>query len=137
MADEICRVDYFYVMVPDKPGEAACILRGLHDAGINLFAFSGFPKGRKGQLDFIPSDTAAFLKAAKKMKLALSKKKTGFLLQGDDRPGTMAAILEKLSAAKINTVSAQAICAGAGRYAGLLWVKPKDVKKAAKVLGAV
>lgn len=135
MAEEICRVDYFYVMVPDKPGEAACILRGLRDAGVNLNAFSGFPEGRKGQLDFIPSDTDLFTKAAKKMGLVLSKKKTAFLIQGEDQPGAVAAILEKLAAAKINIVSMQGICTGAGRYGGLLWVNKADVKKTAKALG--
>ena len=85
MADEIRTVDYFYVVVADKPGKAAEILQGLHTAGVNLVAFSGFPKGKKGQLDFIPSDSTAFTATAKKMKLDVSKKKTGFLVQGEDR----------------------------------------------------
>jgi hypothetical protein len=135
MANEICMVDYFYTLIADKPGRAACILGGLRDAGVNLLAFSGFPEGRKGQLDFIPSDAVAFVKAAKKMKLEVSKKKTGFLIQGEDQPGAVAELLEKLAAAKINVVSMQGICAGAGRYGGLLWVKAGDVKKAAKALG--
>jgi hypothetical protein len=135
MADEICRVEYFYVMVPDKPGKAAQILEGLRDAGVNLLAFSGFPKGKKGQLDLIASDTATLVAAAEKMKLDLSKKKTGFLIQADDRPGAVAEVMAKLAAAKINVVAMQAICAGAGRFGGLLWVKPGDLKKAAKALG--
>ena len=135
MADEISRVDYFYVVVPDKPGKAAQILGGLRDAGVNLVAFSGFPKGKKGQLDLIASDSATLVEAAKKLKLDLSKKKTGFLIQADDRPGAVAEIMGKLAAAKINVVAMQAICAGAGRFGGLLWVKARDLKKAAKALG--
>ncbi|HVN78148.1 MAG TPA: hypothetical protein VMW38_04065 [Terriglobia bacterium] len=135
MADEICRVEYFYVIVPDKPGKAAQILEGLRDAGVNLLAFSGFPKGKKGQLDLVASDTAALMEAAKKLKLDLSKKKTGFHIQADDRPGAVAEIMGKLAAAKINVVAMQAISAGAGRFGGLLWVKTGDLKKAAKALG--
>ena len=135
MADEICRVEYFYVIVPDKPGKAAQILEGLRDAGVNLLAFSGFPKGKKGQLDLVASDTAALMEAAKKLKLDLSKKKTGFHIQADDRPGAVAEIMGKLAAAKINVVAMQAISAGAGRFGGLLWVKPSDLKKASKALG--
>ncbi len=134
MAEEIRQVDYFYAIVPDKPGQAARILAGLRDAGVNLIGFSGFPKRRKGQLDFIASDPEAFTMAAKKLGLSLSKKKSGFVIQGDDQPGAVAEVLSKLASAKINVTSMQAVSAGAGRYGGLLWVKGKDVKKAAKLL---
>jgi hypothetical protein len=40
-----------------------------------------------------------------------------------------------LADAKINITALQAVCAGAGRYGALLFVKPRDVKKAAKALG--
>jgi len=36
MADQIQEVDYYYVTVPDKPGEGVRILNVLHQAGINL-----------------------------------------------------------------------------------------------------
>jgi hypothetical protein len=104
-------------------------------AGVNLLAFSGFPKGRRAQLDFIPADSAAFKAAAKKNKLKLVGPKKGFLIQGDDRIGALADLLAKLAAAKINVTATDAVCAGAGRYGVLLWVKPRDVKRAAKVFG--
>jgi hypothetical protein len=135
MANEIRRADYFYTMVPDKPGEAACILAGLRDAGIGLLAFCGFPQGRKGQLDFVVADSVSFVKAARKMKIKLSKKKTAFLIAGDDQIGAAAEFMEKLAAVKINVVSMQGITAGAGRFGAILWVKPADIKKAAKALG--
>ncbi|HLC20870.1 MAG TPA: hypothetical protein VJM10_02025, partial [Candidatus Methylomirabilis sp.] len=96
MAETIRRVDYFYIETPNRPGEAARALRALKDAGINLLAFSGFPKGRRAQLDFIPADPAALVKAAKKAGWKLSAKKSGFLIQGEDRPGAVADILGKL-----------------------------------------
>jgi hypothetical protein len=42
---------------------------------VNFLAFSGFPSGRRAQLDFIPVDVAAFKSAAKtnKRKLVGSK----------------------------------------------------------------
>jgi hypothetical protein len=136
VADAIRRIDYYYVSVPDKPGEGARILSGLHQAGINLLGASAFPHGaRRSQLDFIPEDSAAFAKAAKSAGLQLSKKKSGFLIQGDDRPGAIAEIARKLADAKVNITSVQAFCAGSGRYGGMLWVKPPDMRKAAKALG--
>jgi len=65
MLETIRVVEYFYAMVPDKPGEAARMLKTLKDAGVNLLAFSGFPEGRRSQLDFIPADAAAFKQAAR------------------------------------------------------------------------
>ncbi len=135
MASQIRQVEYFYTMVPDKPGEGARVLAGLRDAGVNLVVFSGFPEGRKGQLDFVPTDAPAFVKAAKGLGLSVSKRKSGFLVQGDDQPGAAADIMEKLGAAKINVVSMQAICSGEGRFGAVLWVKSTDVRKAAKALG--
>ena len=135
MAEEIRRVDYYYVNVPDKPGEGHRILAALHQAGINLLGFSAFPQGRKSQLDFLPADSAAFAKAAKSGGIKLSKKKSCLLIQGEDRAGALAEVVGKLAHAGINVTSVQAACAGAGRYGALLWVKPRDLRKAAKSLG--
>ncbi len=135
MAEEIRLVDYFYVESPDKPGEAARALAQLKEAGVNLLAFSGFPKGRRAQLDFIPADPAAFKAAAKRNKWKLVGPKKGFLIQGDDRVGAMADLLARLAEAKINVTATDAVCAGADRYGVILWVKPRDAKRAAKAFG--
>src|SRR6266849_10323710 len=75
---EIRCIDYYYVTVPDKPGEGSRILTALHQAGINLLGVSAFPHGaHRSQLDFIPEDSAAFAKAVQSIGLlALSKKKS-------------------------------------------------------------
>lgn len=136
MADTIRKVDYFSIMVPDKPGEGAKLLNGLKDAGVNLLAFTGFPSGRRAQVDFIPEDTAKLKAAAKKMKVALGAKKTVFLVQGEDRVGALVDVVNKLATAKISVTALDAVTSGEGRYGAIFWVKPKDVAKAAKALGA-
>ena len=136
MPAEIRTIDYYYVAVPDKPGAGTRIFSTLQHAGINFLGVSAFPQGaRRSQVDLIPEDSAAFIKAAKSAGLILSRKKRGFLLQGDDRPGAIAEITQKLAQANINVTSVQAFCAGSGRYGGMLWVKQTDLRKAAKVLG--
>ena len=62
------KVDYFKMMVPNRPGQGARALDELHKAGINLIAFSGFPQGGDAQMDFIPAKPAAFRKMARKNK---------------------------------------------------------------------
>ena len=136
MSDMLRKVDYFYADIPNTPGQAAQILAGLADAGVNLLAFSGFPNGRRGQLDFVPDDSAKFKRGAKAMGLKLSAKKTGFLLTGDDRVGAVTGVLGKLAGAKINVTAIDAVATGDGRFGALFWVKPENVAKAAKLLGA-
>ena len=136
MADIIRKVAYFAMDVPNRPGEGARLLKALADAGVNLLAFSGFPSGRKAQLDFIPEDVAVFKKAVKVAKIKTRPQKFGVLIQGNDRKGAVAQLLKTLADKKINVTAIDAMSAGAGRYAAILWVKPKDVNKAAKALGA-
>jgi hypothetical protein len=136
MGERIRKVQYFYIMAPDKPGEGARALQTLKDAGVNLLAFSGFPAGKRAQLDFVPEDPAAFRAAAKKAKWKVVGPKVGFLIEGDDRTGVCAEILGKLAAVKVNVTATDAVVAGAGRFGAIMWVKARDVNKAAKVLGA-
>ncbi|MCJ7596576.1 MAG: hypothetical protein MUO52_17565, partial [Desulfobacterales bacterium] len=137
MADTIRKVGYFAMDVADKPGEAVRILQALSQAGVNLLAFSGFPRGRRAQLDFIPEDATLFRKALTRAKLKVRPKKTGFLVQGQDRPGAVAEMLKNLADAKISVTAVDAVSAGGGRYGAIFWVKAKDVSKASKALKAV
>jgi hypothetical protein len=130
------KVSYFAMQVPNRVGEAGRILAGLAKAGINLLAFTGFPSGRRSQMDFIPANAATFLAVARGMKLRLRSKKTGFLIRGRDQRGAIARIMSKLAVAKINVTAVDAVCAGGGRFGAILWVKQKDVNRAARALGA-
>jgi hypothetical protein len=136
MADIVRKVAYFALDVPNKPGEGARILGALAEAGVNLLAFSGFPNGRKSQLDIIPEDVNVFKKAVRKTRVKTRPQKFGFLIQGNDRKGAVANILQKLADKKINVTAIDAVSAGAGRYAAILWVNPKDINKTAKALGS-
>ncbi len=134
MVDTIKKVAYFAMDVPNKPGEGARVLGALADAGVNLLAFSGFPSGRKAQLDIIPEDVAIFKNAAKAARIKTRSQKFGFLVQGDDRKGATADLLKKMAEKKINVTAIDAVSAGNGRYAAILWVESRNVNKAAKAL---
>ena len=136
MEDVVRKVTYFAMDVPNKPGEGARILGTLADKGVNLIAFTGFPSGRKAQLDFIPEDPNAFKAAVKAAKIKTRAAKLGFLVQGEDRKGAVADLLKRLAEKKINVTAIDAVSAGAGRYAAILWVQTKDINKASKALGA-
>src|SRR5256885_17270932 len=98
MADQVRRVDYFYVEVPDKPGEGARVLSALKEAGINLLNFTAFPgSGGKAQLDLVTDNADAVVKAAKNAGLTLSARKQAFFIQGQNRAGAAGELLKKLS----------------------------------------
>ncbi len=111
MAETVQIAEYFYTQVPDKPGEGARLLAELKAAGVNLLAFSGFPAGRKAQVDFVPEDAKAFKAAAKTGKWQVSPAKKVFLIGGDDRVGAGADLMQKLADAKVNVTAAQAVTA--------------------------
>ena len=136
MADTIRVVEYFYVETPNTPGVGAAMLATLRDARVNLLAFSGFPSGRRAQIDFVPEDAAAFRAAAKAAKWKLVGPKKAFLVSGSDRPGAVAELMTRLAQAKINVTAADAVCGGGGTFGAIVWVAQREVAKAAKALGA-
>ena len=137
MAFTVRALEYFATSVPDTAGAGHGILAALAAERVNLLAVSGFPTGSgKAQLDLIPEDAGAFTRAASRLKLRTRKPKGVFLLQGDDQVGALASVLGRLATQKIHVISAQALTAGNGRFAMILWVRPAAYAKAAKALGA-
>lgn len=136
MATTIRKTAYFSMQTANRPGQAARLLEGLAGQGVDLIAFTGFPNADGAQVDFIPYDAAKFTRAARKLGLNVGEKKTVFVAQGKDKAGAIAKICTKLAKAGINMVAMDAAAAGKGRFGAIFWVKPKDVAKAAKVLGA-
>jgi len=136
MADVIQRIEYYYTMVPHRTGAGFKVFDALKKSNVNLVAFNGFPLSvRRAQLDFVPSDRDKFLGAAQKAGINIVGPRAAFLIQGQDHVGAVADIVSKLGKASINITAMQAISSGAGRYGSILWVKPRQINKAAQVLG--
>ena len=137
MADQVKKVGYCYAKVANRAGQGVKFLGSLQEAGVNLVAYTGFPlKGGQAQLDFVTDDMAGLKRVARKHGWRLSKNKRGFLVQGDDKVGAVYRHFDRLAKEKINVVAADAVAAGKGRYGMILWVRPKDFNRAAKVLRA-
>ena len=135
MADVIRIVPYFKVQIADKPGTLAGALAPLREAGVNLLAVHAFPRNRRTQVDVVTEDPTAFKNVAKAHKLKMQGPKMCLLVDGDDRPGALADLTDRLRLAKINMTAMTGLCAGQGRFGAILWVNPRDVKKAVKVFG--
>jgi hypothetical protein len=137
MADRVRKVNYAYVMVPNRPGQGARITDELREAGVSLLAYTAFPtRGGRAQVDLIAEDLGPIRRIARRNGWRLSDARKGFLVQGDDRVGAVHKHLKKLADQKINITATDAVSAGKGRYGMLLWVRPKDYARAAAALKA-
>ena len=132
----IRKVVYFSMQVPNRPGAGVQMLAAIAKGKHNLLAFTGFPDGARAQVDFVPARPAEFARGAKKAGMKLGKRKIAFLIQGEDRVGALVRVLDKLAGARINMVAMDAVTAGGGRFGAIFWVKPKDVGRASRLLGA-
>ena len=130
------KVPYFKTVIPNRAGQGARVLAALKSAGVNLRAVMGFPAPGGSQLDLVPQSRPALTRAARKAGLRLSGPKPVFLIEGSDRLGAIADVLAKLAAARINVTAVAGARAGGGRYGGFLWVRARDVARAARVLKA-
>ncbi len=87
----MAKLDYYSVVVPNKPGKGEHVLSALKEAGVNFVAIWGYPLGKsKAKIDLVAEDPALLKKAAKQLKIELGKKQTAFHIIGEDRPGAVA-----------------------------------------------
>jgi len=137
MIDSVERVDYYYTTLADSPGEGARAMSALKDNGVNLLAFLAFPLGGgQSQLDLVPENPAALIKAAARAEWTLSESKRAFLVRGEDRVGAVTDLMDRLATSGVNVTAAAAVsCGQGGRYGMLLWVAPGDYERAADSLG--
>lgn len=137
MPDRVSKVSYAHMSVPNRPGQGPPILELLRENGVDLYAFHAFPgKPRQTQVDLVPRSMAALRGVARRNGWKLSTLKKGFLIQGEDRLGALERHVNRLADARINVTAGTAVAAGKGRYGMILWVRPKDYARAAKVLKA-
>ena len=136
MRDTVRKVNAFSTSVPNKPGQAFKVLAMLVSAGVNLLGCTGLPRGGRAQIDVVPDNTRKFIAAAKMAGVSFSSKKVGFLSQGEDRPGAHAHNLKQLAEHGINVTAIDGLSAGEGRWGAILWVEPKEVSRAGRLLRA-
>jgi hypothetical protein len=130
------RVEYYYTVVPNKVGAGAKVFNELKAQDVSLLAFNGFPlDAQRSQLDLVPFSGVALVAAAQKAGIKLVGPKVAFLISEWEHLGAVADILSKFEQAGVNVTAMQAIETGDWRYGAILWVKPRDIEKAAQALG--
>lgn len=136
MAATVRSVDYVYVTIKERPGEAYQLLSQLAEAGVNLLAFSAIPFGPgHTQLVLFPDRMAPLVQVSERIGLVLTGPQRAFLVQGDDRLGTIAEIQRKLLDRNINAYASSGVTDGRGGFGYVLYIKPEDFQTAAHALG--
>ncbi|MHB8810674.1 MAG: hypothetical protein ACYC9M_11755 [Desulfobulbaceae bacterium] len=132
----IRRVEYYYTLVKDKPGEAYKLLNLLAGTGVNQLAFSAIPVGPDStQLAVFPEEPAKLVNEARQTGIHLDGPHHALLIQGDDDLGALAGIHQKLFEANINVFASSGVTDGGGSYGYLIYVKEDDFNRAAETLG--
>lgn len=133
---EIRRVQYFYTTVEDRPGEALRFLSTLGDLGISMLAFTAIPVGlMQTQLTIFPENPALLKDHGRKAGFQLDGPHHALLVQGEDVPGALVGIHEKLYRAGINVYASTGVASGKS-YGYILYVRPEDFEEAATAVGA-
>ncbi len=136
MAHTIRQVDYFHTTVPDRPGEAFRFLSALADAGINLLAFTAIPVGiLQTQLTVFPEDSGRFQAEGTRIGIPLDGPHGALLVRGDDEPGALADVHERLYQADVNVYASSGVTGSAGNYGYVIYIRPEEMGRATTALG--
>ena len=135
MALSIRKVDYFYTVVEDQPGEAYKLLAQLAEIGINLLAFTAIPMGpERTQFTLFPDDTDKFKNTARDAGFSLDGSHPALLVQGDDELGALTGIHKKLYQADVNVYASNGVTDGKGSFGYVIYIRPEEFKKAQSAL---
>jgi hypothetical protein len=135
MISSVKDVEYFSIVVADKPGEARKLLEFLSEKSVNLLALTAFPMGGgESRIDFFPEDPSLLKEAADDAEVPMVGPKKALLVQGEDKLGALYDLHLKLSNASINVRACNGVVDGTGRFGYLIWVDPADYEEASKVL---
>jgi prephenate dehydratase len=122
------RVRYFVRNLADRPGELLKVMKDLKARNTSLAGLWGSStKGGKAQLYVAGKNPS-------KLRKGWKSGGAGFFVSGADRTGALVTTLDALAGARVNIQAIHAIAIG-GKFGSFIWVRDKQVGKAAKALG--
>ena len=120
------------IFLENRPGTLARVIDALAEAKINIFAISTSDTVDHSVIRLIVNDYRRALLVFEEHGTLVIEDDV-LMIEGDNRPGSLAKIAHKLAAGKINIEYAYCATAPDARK-GLLILRPSDCKKALKVL---
>jgi hypothetical protein len=120
------------LFLENRPGTLARVCDELEKAKINIFAVSTSDTIDHSVVRMVVSDTRKALLIFEEHGTLVVENEV-LMIEGSNRPGSLASIAHKLAGAKINIEYAYCATAPDSKK-GLLILRPSDCKKALKVL---
>lgn len=127
------RVRYFKAHLENKPGALLQVMKELKEKNLGLRGLWGYASNHTtADLYVVPKDPQK-LRSLWASSGRLKEEGIGFYVRGTDRTGALNRNLEALSLAGVNIDCIDALSVGK-QFASFIWVEPKDIEKAEKVL---
>jgi hypothetical protein len=123
------------VWIENSPGQLAQVAKALAKAKVNCSALAAYPAGRESPVRMLAASPAKARKALEALGVRVTEEDV-LRLTLPDRPGQLAAVVERLAQASVNVDYAYATTAGAGKKAGLV-LAVSDVVGAMKALRGI
>ena len=120
------------LFLENRPGTLARVCDALREAKINIYAFTTSDTVDHSVVRMVVSDTRKALLLFEEHGTLVVENEV-LMIEGDNKPGSLAKIAHKLGEAKINIEYAYCATAPDAKK-GLLILRPSDCKKALKVL---
>ncbi len=120
------------LFLENKPGTLARVCDALSAAKINIYAFATSDTIDHSVVRMVVSNTRKALLLFEEHGTLVVESEV-LMIEGDNKPGSLAKIAHKLSEARINIEYAYCATAPDAKK-GLLILRPSDCKKALKVL---
>lgn len=122
------------LFLDNKPGTFARVCEALSEAKINIYAISTSDTVDHSVVRMVVSDARLALLLFEERGTLVVESEV-LMIEGDNKPGSLARICHKLAAAKVNIEYAYCATAPDARR-GLLVLRVSNAKKALKVLNS-
>jgi hypothetical protein len=119
----------FTIAVDHQPGAVAAIAKTLGDAKVNILALLGIAQGTAGTVQLVVDDPRRARKALDAARISCQETPAEFY-DLPNKPGALAAYLEKLAAKGVNLNSIHATAAKGGKKAVVVYAAEAAAKAA-------
>ncbi len=122
------------LFLENKPGTLARVCDAMNEAKINIYAISISDTVDHSVIRMVVNDTRKALLTFEEHGTLVVESEV-LMIEGDNKPGSLAQIAHKLAKAKINIEYAYCATASSSKK-GLLILRPSNPKKALKILNS-
>jgi hypothetical protein len=137
MRFDVERVDCYSTNIEGRAGEVARLLSALAGAGVDFLAYSAVPLGpARIRLTVAAMDGSGMAAGVAGAGLDLTGPRPALYVRGEEEPGALAEIYERLSQARVDVGESSGLAHIRGGYGVILYLGQDDLERATAALAA-